>query len=162
METDRSTVRNIMQSINNEGKYDKQHYDTIKERRTYTYKQRQLNATRNVYEQLHPIYKTKSHYFSHIVQWRLLQIPFSFLITHTSEFPEAILLQLSASSIYHTSGENDIILLKVGSDEVLILVYTFHTDRHIFQNYTLNDNLINDGDSEFALNFKRIRFTISL
>ena len=56
------------------------------------------------------------------------------VITYTNGLLETILLQLNSSSKYYTSGEHDIIFNK----KTLILDYTYHINRNIFQNYTIN------------------------
>ena len=68
------------------------------------------------------------------------------VLTYTNEFIEAILLQLNSSDNYYTSGDDDIILIKIGSNRVLILDYTYHINRIIFQNYNINGNLVNNCD----------------
>ena len=60
------------------------------------------------------------------------------VITHTSELLETILLQMNSNNTYYTSGEYIIIFITTGSDEVLILGYTYHINRNIFQNYTIS------------------------
>ena len=68
------------------------------------------------------------------------------VLTYTNEFIETILLQLNSSNNYYTTGDDDILFIKIGSNKVLILDYTYHTNRHIFQNYTINDNLVSNYD----------------
>ena len=60
------------------------------------------------------------------------------LLTYTNEFIETIILQLKSSNKYYTSGDDDILFIKIGSNIVLILNYTYHINRNIFQNYTTN------------------------
>ena len=74
------------------------------------------------------------------------------IINYTNEFIETILLQLNSSNNYYTVGDNDIIFIKVGSTKVLLLDYTCHINRNIFQNYTINENIINSCGLEFVLN----------
>ena len=74
------------------------------------------------------------------------------LLNYTNELIETILLQLNSSNNYYTTGDNDIIFIKIGSNKLLILDYTYHINRNIFQNYTINKNLVNNYDLEFMLN----------
>ena len=74
------------------------------------------------------------------------------VITHTNDFLETILLQLNPSNNYYTSGEHDIIFIKIGSNRLLFLDHTYFTNRNIFQNYSINENLINSYDLEFISN----------
>ena len=70
------------------------------------------------------------------------------VLTYTNELIETILLQLSSSNNYYTPGGDGIIYIyiyiKIGSNKVLILDYTYHINRNIFQNYSINENTIND------------------
>ena len=66
------------------------------------------------------------------------------VLTYTNEFIETILLQLNSSNDYYTSGDDDMIFIEIGSNKVLILDYTCHITRNILQNYTINENTIND------------------
>ena len=75
----------------------------------------------------------------------------SFNLTLMS-FIETILLQLNSSNNYYTSGDDDILFIKIGSNKVLVLDYTYHINRNIFQNYTINENSLNNYDLEFILN----------
>ena len=56
-----------------------------------------------------------------------------FVITFTKEVLETILLQLNPRNKYYTSGEHDIIVIKIGSNKILILDYTYHINRNMFQ-----------------------------
>ena len=71
------------------------------------------------------------------------------VLTYTNEFIGTILLQLNSSNNYYTTGDDDIIFIKSGSTKVLLLDYTYHINRNIFQNYTINENTINAYDLEF-------------
>ena len=62
------------------------------------------------------------------------------IFNYTNEFVETILLQLNSSNNYYTTGDDDIIFIKIGSTKVLLLYYTYHINRNIFQNYTINEN----------------------
>ena len=64
------------------------------------------------------------------------------------EFIETILLQLNPSSNYYTTGDNDLLFIKIGSNKVLVLNYIYHINRTIFQNYTINENSLNKYDLE--------------
>ena len=66
------------------------------------------------------------------------------VLTYTNEVIETILLQLNSSNNYYTSGDDDIIFIRIGSTKVLLLDYTYHINRTIFQNYNINENLINN------------------
>ena len=55
------------------------------------------------------------------------------IINYTSEFIETILLQLNSSNNYYTTGDNEIIFIKIGSTKLLILDYTYHINRNIFK-----------------------------
>ena len=58
------------------------------------------------------------------------------VITHTNGFLETILLQLNSNNNHYTSGEHDIIYIKIGSNQLLISEYIYFINRNIFQNYT--------------------------
>ena len=74
------------------------------------------------------------------------------IINYTNEFIETILLQLNSSNNYYTAGDDDVIFIKIGSTKVLLLDYTYHINRTIFQNYNINENTINAYGLEFILN----------
>ena len=74
------------------------------------------------------------------------------ILTYTNEFIETIILQLNSSNNYYTTGNDDVIFIKIGSNKVLVLDYTHNINRTIFQNYTINEHTINDYDLEFILN----------
>ena len=67
------------------------------------------------------------------------------VLTYTNESLETI-LQLTSSNNYYTSGDNDIISIKIGSNKTLLEDYTYHINRTIFQNYTINEHLIHNHD----------------
>ena len=56
--------------------------------------------------------------------------PEGLAITH--KLLETILLQLSSSNNYYTSGEHDIICIKIGSNKILILYYRLSLSTEIF------------------------------
>ena len=60
------------------------------------------------------------------------------VLTYTNELIETVLLQLNSSNNYYTSGDDDILFIKIGSHKVLVLDYTYHINRNIVQNYTIN------------------------
>ena len=60
------------------------------------------------------------------------------VLTYTNEFVETILLHLNSRNGYYTSGDHDIICIKIGSTIVLLLDHTYRINRTIFQNYTIN------------------------
>ena len=66
------------------------------------------------------------------------------ILNYTNEFVETILLQLNSSNNYYTTGDDDIIFIKIGSTKVLLLDDTYHINRTIFQNYTINEHTINE------------------
>ena len=86
------------------------------------------------------------------------------VLTYTNGFIETILLQLNPSNNYYTSGGDDILFIKNGSNKILVLDYTYHIILNIFQNYTINENPLNNHGLEFIFkqHFTWIRFTISL
>ena len=51
-------------------------------------------------------------------------------------------------------------LLKIGSTKALLLHYTYHVNRTVFQNYNINENTINDYDLEFILNSTSNEYTL--
>ena len=74
------------------------------------------------------------------------------VLTYTNEFIEAFLPQLNSSNNYYTIGDDAIIFIKIGSHKVLLLDYTYHINRIIFQNYNINEKTINNYGLEFILN----------
>ena len=54
------------------------------------------------------------------------------VINYTNEFLDTILLQLNASNNYYTTGNDNIIFIKIGSNKILLLDYTYHINRNIF------------------------------
>ena len=69
-------------------------------------------------------------------------------------------LQLNSSNNYYTTGDDDVIFIKVGSTKVLLLDYTYHINRTIFQNYNINENTINAYGLEFILNNTSNEYTL--
>ena len=65
-------------------------------------------------------------------------------LNYTNEFIETIILHLNSSNNYYTTGDDDIIFINIGSNKVLLLAYTYHMNRTIFQNYTINETTINE------------------
>ena len=53
------------------------------------------------------------------------------VLTYTNEFIETILLQWNSSNNYYTTGDDDIIFIRIGSTKVLLLDYTYHISRTI-------------------------------
>ena len=51
---------------------------------------------------------------------------------------------MNASSTYYTSGKHDIVIIEIGSNEVLILHYAYHTNRNIFQLVAINKHANNN------------------
>ena len=66
------------------------------------------------------------------------------VLTYTNEFIETNLLHLNSSNNYYTTGDDDIIFIKIGSTKVLLLDYTYHINRKTFHNYNINENLIHN------------------
>ena len=58
---------------------------------------------------------------------------------------------MNSSNNYYTPGGNNI-LIKVGSNKILSLDHTYHINRNIFQNHTINENTINDYTLELVVN----------
>ena len=50
--------------------------------------------------------------------------------------------------------------IKIGSNKILTLDYTYHINRNIFQNYTINENLLNPYSLEFILNSTSNEYTL--
>ena len=71
------------------------------------------------------------------------------VLTYTNGFIETILLQLNSSNNYYTSGDDDILSIKIGSNKVLVLDYTYHIKRNTFQNNTTHENSLHNYDLEF-------------
>ena len=74
------------------------------------------------------------------------------ILNYTNELIETIQLQLNPSNKYYTTGDDDLIFIKIGSTKALLLDYTYHINRTIFQNYTKNEKPINNYGLEFILN----------
>ena len=55
------------------------------------------------------------------------------ILNYTNEVIETILLQLNSSNNYYTTGDDDVIFIKIGSTKVLLLDYTYHINRTIFR-----------------------------
>ena len=79
---------------------------------------------------------------------------------YTNELIETILLHLNASNNYYTTGDDDIIFIKIGPTKVWLLDYTHHINRTTFQNYTINENLINNYGLELILNNTSNEYTL--
>ena len=82
------------------------------------------------------------------------------VIQFTNQFIETILLQLNSSNNYYTTGDDEIIFIKIGSSKVLILDYTYYINRTIFQTYSINENLLNPFGLEFVLNNTSNEYTL--
>ena len=63
------------------------------------------------------------------------------VLTYTNELVETILLQLNPSNNDYTSGDDDVLFIKIGSNKVLILDYSYHIN-------SINENTINDYNLE--------------
>ena len=65
-------------------------------------------------------------------------------LSYTKGLLQTIILQLNGSNTYYTTGEHDVIFIKLGSNKVSLLDFTYHVNRHTFQNYTINEHTINN------------------
>ena len=81
-------------------------------------------------------------------------------LTYTNEFIETILLQLNSSTDLYTTGDDDVLFIKIGSNKVLLFDYIYRIHRNSFQIYTINDNLINPLGLEFILNNTSNEYTL--
>ena len=72
--------------------------------------------------------------------------------TYTNELLEIISLQLNSSNNYYTTGEHDIIYITIGSNNLLLLGYTYYINRNIFQVYTVSENTVNYYELEVISN----------
>ena len=81
-------------------------------------------------------------------------------LTYSNEFIETISLQLNSSNIFYTTGDDGLLFIKIGSYQVLVLDYTYHINRAIFQNYTINKNTVNDYSLQFILNSTSNEYTL--
>ena len=82
------------------------------------------------------------------------------VLTYTNELIETILPQLNPSNNYYTTGDDYIIFIKIGATKVLLLGYTYHINRTIFQNYTINENTTNAYCLKFILNNTSNEYTL--
>ena len=82
------------------------------------------------------------------------------LVNCTNGFIETILLQLNSSNNCYTTGDDDILFIKIGSTKVLLLDYTYHINRIVFQNCNINENTINEYGLEFILNNTSNEYTL--
>ena len=53
------------------------------------------------------------------------------ILTCTNEFIETILLQLNSINNYYTTGDDDTLFIKIGSNKVLVLDYTYHINKYL-------------------------------
>ena len=82
------------------------------------------------------------------------------ILNYTNEFIETIVLQLNSRNNYYTAGDDDVIFIEIGSNKVLLLDYTYHINRTVFQNYSINENKINAYGLEFMLNNMSNEYTL--
>ena len=82
------------------------------------------------------------------------------ILNYTNDFIETILLQLNSSNNYYTTGDDEIIFIKIGSNKLLVLDYTYHINSNLFQNYTINVNLLNPYGLEFIFNNTSNEYTL--
>ena len=54
------------------------------------------------------------------------------VLTCTNEFTETIPSQWNSSAKYYTSGDDDILFIRIGSNKVLVFDYTYHI-KNIFR-----------------------------
>ena len=55
------------------------------------------------------------------------------ILNYTNEFIETILLQLNSSNNYYTTGDDDVICIKIGSTKVLL--YLSYQQNHLSELY---------------------------
>ena len=82
------------------------------------------------------------------------------VLTYTNELVETILLQLNTSNNYYTSGVDDVLFIERSSNKVLILDYTYHINRNIFQNYSIKGNTMNGYSLELISNNTSNEYTL--
>ena len=70
----------------------------------------------------------------------------------TDEQLAVILLGLNSSNTYYTNGKNDLIFIKLDTTKLLLLDFSFHINRNIFQNYTIQHDDVKPYNLEFNLN----------
>ena len=51
------------------------------------------------------------------------------VLSYTNEFIETSLLHLNSSNNYYTPGDDDVLVIKIGSTKALLLDYTYHINR---------------------------------
>ena len=54
-------------------------------------------------------------------------------VLNYTEFIETLLLQLNSSNNYYTTGDDDVLFIRIGFNKVLILDYTYHINKAIFR-----------------------------
>ena len=87
------------------------------------------------------------------------------VLTCTNELLETISLQLNSSNSYNTTGEHNIIVIKIGSSRLRLLDHTYNININVIHNFTINEIPINGYSLELVINgtnFKRIRLTTSV
>ena len=58
------------------------------------------------------------------------------VLTYTNELIVTILLQLNSSNNFYTSGDDDILFIKIGSNKVLVLGYILsHEEKYFSELY---------------------------
>ena len=55
------------------------------------------------------------------------------ILNYTNELIETILLHLNSSNKYYTTGDDDIVFIKIGSTKVLPFYYTYHINIILFR-----------------------------
>ena len=79
---------------------------------------------------------------------------------YTNEYLESILVQLNSSNTYYTTEGVDVIFIKINSNKLLLLDFTYHINRNIFQNYTITYNATNPYNLEFVVNGASNEYTL--
>ena len=82
------------------------------------------------------------------------------ILNYTNGFIETVLLQLNSSINYYTTGNDDTLFIKIGSNIVLILYNTLHINRNIVENFTINGNTTDDYNLEFTLDNTSNEYTL--
>ena len=82
------------------------------------------------------------------------------VLTYTNELIETIILQLNSSNNYYTTGDDDALFIKIGSNSVLVLDCIYHINIIIFQNYTINENTVNDYNLTLILHNTSNEYTL--
>ena len=82
------------------------------------------------------------------------------VITYTNGLLETSLLQLNSSNNYYTSGEHYIVFIRIVSNKILNLDYSYVINRNIFSKLYNKRNTVNDCSVEFILNNTSTEYTL--